>query len=36
MVSITEDRTSPDQLRESFRAISGGKVCDKWFLLHNQ
>jgi Ca2+-binding EF-hand superfamily protein len=26
MVSITEDKTTPDQLRESFRAVAGDKV----------
>lgn len=28
MVSITEDKSTPDQLRQSFLVISGGKVGD--------
>lgn len=27
LVQITEDTTSPDQVRESFRGIAGEKVC---------
>lgn len=26
-MDITEDQTSPEQLRESFRGIAGDKVC---------
>ena len=35
MVSITEDKTTPDQLRQSFLAISGNKVSVRaqWLLL---
>jgi Ca2+-binding EF-hand superfamily protein len=27
LVDITEDQTSPDQLREAFRGIASDKVC---------
>ncbi len=32
MVSITEDRTNPVQLRQSFVIVSMGKVCFLLFL----
>jgi Ca2+-binding EF-hand superfamily protein len=27
LVDITEDQTTPEQLREAFRGIAGDKVC---------